>query len=67
MFWLRKLLALWTQNYHVLSIYWLSTGGFVPSVFNPLLHTTQAVSAKLNIAGDNATRLDLDANVIKLD
>jgi hypothetical protein len=32
MFWLRKVLVFWTWNYHVLSIYWLSTGGFVPSV-----------------------------------
>jgi hypothetical protein len=31
MFWLRKVLVFWTWNYHVLSIYWLSTGGFVPS------------------------------------
>jgi hypothetical protein len=33
MFWLRKVLVFWTWNYHVLSIYWLSTGGFVPSVY----------------------------------
>jgi hypothetical protein len=32
MFWLRKVLVFWTWNYHVLSIYWLSTGDFVPSV-----------------------------------
>ena len=31
MFWLKKVLVFWTWNYHVLSIYWLSTGGFVPS------------------------------------
>ena len=31
MFWLRKVLVFWTWNYHVLSIYWLSTGRFVPS------------------------------------
>ena len=32
MFWVRKMLVFWTWNHHVLSIYWLSTGGFVPSV-----------------------------------
>jgi hypothetical protein len=32
MFWFRKVLVFWTWNHHVLSMYWLSTGGFVPSV-----------------------------------
>ena len=31
MFWLRKILILWTWNHHVISIYWLSTGDFAPS------------------------------------
>ena len=31
MFWFRKVLVFWTWNHHVLSKYWLSTGGFVPS------------------------------------
>jgi hypothetical protein len=35
MFWLRKVLVFWTWTYHVLSIYWLSTGGFVPSERHP--------------------------------
>jgi hypothetical protein len=33
MFWLRKVLVFWTWNHHVLSMYWFSTGGFVPSVY----------------------------------
>ena len=37
MFWLRKVLVFWTWNYHVLSIYWLSTGGFVSSVIKDTL------------------------------
>ena len=32
MFWFRKVLVFWTWNHHVLSMYWLSIGGFVPSV-----------------------------------
>ena len=30
-FWFRKVLVFWTWNHHGLSVYWLSTGGFVPS------------------------------------
>ena len=32
MFWFRKVLVFWTWNHHVLRIYCLHTGGFVPSV-----------------------------------
>ena len=37
MFQLRKVLVLWTWNHHVLSIYWLSTVGFVPSDWRKFL------------------------------
>jgi hypothetical protein len=33
-------LVFWTWNHHVLSIYWLSTGGFVPSESGNLWHKT---------------------------
>ena len=56
MFWLRKVLVFWTWNHHVLSIYWLSTGGFVPSESQPtplrrfaiLLWSSQSLSILLH-------------------
>ena len=39
MFRFRKMLVFWTWNHHVLSMYWLSTGRFVPSVECPRTET----------------------------
>ena len=59
MFWFRKVLVFWTWNHHVLSKYWLSTGGFVPSDNFPrrvpLPEVYSSISENSHVAYTNET------------
>jgi hypothetical protein len=59
-------LVLWTWNHHVLSIYYLSTGGFVPSVFASVFGTYGTVVRRSDLDDDPVFEIAIDLGRLNL-